>query len=83
MSAADKLATNRLMALSTGHMMVNLLDVMGPVLLVFFSRPLRLGNAQIGLVSGAFMITAALCQLVFGWLADRRPAAWLAPGPSW
>jgi len=80
MSAADKLATNRLMALSTGHMMVNLLDVMGPVLLVFFSRPMRLDNAQIGLVSGAFMITAALCQPVFGWLADRRPVAWLAPG---
>jgi FSR family fosmidomycin resistance protein-like MFS transporter len=80
MSVTNKLAINRLMALATGHMMINLLDVMGPVLLVFVSRSMRLGNAQIGLISGAFMLVAALCQPVFGWLADRRPAAWLAPG---
>jgi MFS family permease len=61
----------KLISLSAGHTVVNMLDVMGPVLIVFLALSLNLSNTQIGLAAGMFLLVASLTQPVAGRLLDQ------------
>jgi FSR family fosmidomycin resistance protein-like MFS transporter len=65
-----------LVAVSLGHFTIDLFNSMSPVLLAFFSLPLGLSNAQIGLAASLYTFVASLFQPAFGWLADRHGSRW-------
>lgn len=69
-----------LITVSLGHFTIDVFSSMYPVLLAFFSVPLGLSNAQIGLAAGLFALTGAVFQPVFGWLADHHGSRWLGAG---
>jgi FSR family fosmidomycin resistance protein-like MFS transporter len=71
---------HRLIATSLGHFTVDLFGSMGPVLLAFFSLPMGLNNAQIGLTVSIYTLVASLFQPVFGWLTDRYGGRWFGVG---
>ncbi len=70
----------RLIAVSLGHFTVDVFASMGPVLLAFFSLPMGLSNAQVGLAAALFTIVASAFQPVFGWFADRYGSRWFGAG---
>jgi FSR family fosmidomycin resistance protein-like MFS transporter len=63
-----------------GHFTVDLLNGTRAVLLTFLSVPLGLTNAALGTVSTIYIISGALTQPLFGFLADRVGARWVAAG---
>ena len=76
-----KLLGNRqLVIISLGHFVVDVFGNMGSVLLTFFSLPMGLSNAQIGLAASLYTFTASLLQPVFGWMADRHGSRWFGAG---
>lgn len=62
------------------HLAVDLLSGQRAMLLAVFSVPLGLTNALIGLVGTLSTLTGSVSQPLFGWLADRAGARWLAAG---
>jgi FSR family fosmidomycin resistance protein-like MFS transporter len=62
------------------HLAVDLLGGQRAMLLAVFSIPLGLSNALIGLVGMLSNLTGSVSQPLFGWLADRTGARWLAAG---
>jgi FSR family fosmidomycin resistance protein-like MFS transporter len=67
-----------------GHFTVDVFANMGPVVVTFFSVPMLLSGAQIGLAIGIYQLIGAATQPLFGWLADRIGSRWLGPGSvSW
>lgn len=71
-------------SVALSHLIVDLLNGQRAVLLAYLSGPLGLTNAALGLVSTAYVISAALIQPVFGHLADRIGPRWVvAGGVSW
>lgn len=70
------LRNRTLVAVSLGHFTIDLFNSMSPVLLTFFSLPLGLSNAQIGLAASLYTFVASLFQPAFGWLADRHGSRW-------
>lgn len=68
------------LAVILGHMTVDIFASMGPVLVTFFSVPMALSGAQIGLAIGLFQLISAGTQPLFGWLADKIGSRWLGPG---
>jgi FSR family fosmidomycin resistance protein-like MFS transporter len=73
-----------LRAVVFGHLVVDLLNAVRPLLLAVLSVPLGLTNALIGLVSLLYTISGSLLQPVFGWLADRYgPRPLIASGILW
>lgn len=67
------------LAVTLGHFTVDVFSSMGPVIVTFFSVPLALSAAQIGLALGGFQLISASSQPIFGWLADRVGSRWLGP----
>ncbi|RPI81887.1 MAG: MFS transporter [Chloroflexi bacterium] len=62
------------------HMIVDILNGTRAVLLTFLSTPLGLSNAALGFISTLYIISAALIQPFFGYLADRVGARWVVSG---
>ncbi|MEI6777729.1 MAG: MFS transporter [Chloroflexales bacterium] len=61
----------QLMAVVSGHFMIDLLNSTGAVLLAVLAGPLGLSNIQIGTALTAYILIGALSQPLFGLLADR------------
>lgn len=68
------------LAVTLGHMTTDIFASMGPVLVTFFSVPMALSGAQIGLAIGTFQLIGAGSQPLFGWLTDKIGSRWLGPG---
>lgn len=62
------------------HFAVDLLSGQRAMLLAVFSGPLGLTNAIIGLVGTLATLSGSISQPLFGWMADRAGARWLAAG---
>jgi len=67
------------LAVTLGHFTIDTFASMGPVLVTFFSVSLGLSASQIGLAIGAFQLTGAATQPLFGWLTDKIGSRWLGP----
>ncbi len=64
---------NRLfMASSLGHLILDIFNSAGPVLVAFLSVSMGLDNKSVALAIGLYQFTGAFSQPVFGWLADRH-----------
>ncbi len=72
---------NRLfLAISAGHLTVDVMNSSLPVILAFLALRLGLSNAQLGLAAAAYTVGASLTQPLFGHIADQRGSRWLAVG---
>ncbi len=65
-------------SVALGHLAVDLLNGTRPVLLTYLSVSLGLTNTALAGVSTAYVWVASASQPLFGWLADRIGARWLA-----
>lgn len=78
---------NRLFAaVVSGHLLVDVLNSTGPVLLAFLAVANGLTNAQVGLAVTVYTLIGALSQPLFGWLTDRmhmRPSVLGGLGLAW
>lgn len=64
-----------------GHLIVDVLNGMRPVLLTYWAVQLGLSNASLALVSTVYVWVASLSQPLFGWLTDRLGSTrWTAAG---
>lgn len=64
-----------------GHMIVDVLNGMRPVLLTYWAVQLGMSNASLALVSTVYVWVASLSQPLFGWLTDRLGSTrWTAAG---
>ncbi len=63
-----------------GHMMVDTLNGQRTVLFTFFSSQLGLSNTQLGLFTTLYILTASLCQPLFGYLTDKIGPRWVLSG---
>ena len=62
-----------------GHFTVDVFASMSTIVVTFFSVPMLLTGAQIGLTLGIYQFIGAVTQPLFGWLADRIGSRWLGP----
>lgn len=65
-------------SVALGHLAVDVLNGTRPVLLTYLSVSLGLTNTVLAGVSTAYVWVASASQPLFGWLADRLGARWLA-----
>ena len=65
------------LAVSLAHLTVDIFSNMGPVLVTFFSQPMALSTARIGLAIGTYQFISSLTQPFFGWLSDKIGSRWL------
>lgn len=68
------------LAVTVGHLVIDIFNSMGSVLVTFLSIPMALSAAQIGLALSSYSLLAAVTQPLFGWLADKIGSRWLGPG---
>ena len=68
------------LAVSLGHMTVDIFSTALPVLLVVFVARLGLSNVGLGTVATMYGLAASLTQPFFGWMADRWNTRWLGIG---
>lgn len=68
------------LAVTVGHLVIDVFNSMGSVLVTFLSIPMALSTAQIGLALSSYSLLAAVTQPLFGWLADKVGSRWLGPG---
>jgi FSR family fosmidomycin resistance protein-like MFS transporter len=68
------------LAVTVGHLVIDIFNSMGSVLVTFLSVPMAFSAAQIGLALSAYSLLAAVTQPLFGWLADKVGSRWLGPG---
>ncbi len=64
-------------SMALGHLTVDFLNGSRAVLLAFFSIPLGLSNADVGLFSTIYVVSGSLTQPIFGWLTDRIGPRWV------
>lgn len=64
-------------SVALGHLTVDILNGQRLVLLTYLSLILGLSNTTLGLVSTVYVLTGALAQPLFGYLADRWGPRWL------
>ena len=74
-----RLTVGPFLAVSVGHLTIDVFNSMGPVLVAFLRAPLALSTTQMGLAVGCYQLLAGLTQPPFGWLADRVGSRWLGP----
>ena len=67
-------------SVALGHLIVDIFNGVRAVLLAYLSGPLGLSNTTLGIVSTAYIVSAALVQPLFGYLADRFSARWVVGG---
>ncbi|MBE0408153.1 MAG: MFS transporter [Anaerolineales bacterium] len=63
-----------------GHLIVDAINGTRAVLLAYLSGPLGLSNTVLGFVSTAYIVSAALIQPLFGYLADKFSSRWVVAG---
>lgn len=68
------------MAVTVGHLVIDIFNSMGSVVVTFLSIPMALSTAQIGLALSSYSLLAAITQPLFGWLTDKLGSKWLGPG---
>jgi FSR family fosmidomycin resistance protein-like MFS transporter len=68
------------LAVTVGHLVIDIFNSMGSVLVTFLSIPMTLSTAQIGLALSSYALLAAITQPLFGWVADKVGSRWLGPG---
>jgi len=68
------------LAVGMGHLMVDVLNGHRSILLTYWSGPLGLSNAMLGVISTAYTLIASLIQPIFGYLTDRLGPRWVASG---
>lgn len=68
------------MAVTVAHLVIDIFNSMGSVVVTFLSIPLALSTAQIGLALSSYSLLAAITQPLFGWLTDKWGSRWLGPG---
>jgi MFS transporter, FSR family, fosmidomycin resistance protein len=66
-----------LVAVSLGHLAVDMFTAALPILLVVFGVRLGLSNVEIGTVVTFYTLGTSLTQPFFGLLADRWPSRWM------
>ncbi len=64
----------------SAHLGVDLLNSQPPLLLAFLSVPLGLTNTWIGILGTLYTLSNSILQPIFGFLADRFGARWIAAG---
>lgn len=63
---------NRLfMSAGIGHMVLDIFNSAGPVIVAFLSASLGLNNTLIAIAIGTYQLVGAFSQPIFGWVADR------------
>lgn len=67
------------LAVTAGHLAIDVWNSMGPVLVAFLRTPLGLTAAEVGLAVGSYQFLAGVTQPPFGWLADRIGSRVLGP----
>jgi FSR family fosmidomycin resistance protein-like MFS transporter len=67
------------LAVTAGHLAIDIWNSMGPVLVAFLRAPLGLSAAEVGLAVGSYQFLAGVTQPPFGWLADRIGSRILGP----
>jgi FSR family fosmidomycin resistance protein-like MFS transporter len=67
------------LAVTAGHLAIDIFNSMGPVVVAFLRAPLGLSAAQVGLAVGSYQFLAGATQPPFGWLADRIGSRFLGP----
>ncbi len=67
-------------SVALSHFVVDLLNGQRGVLFTYLSGPLGLTNTTLGLVTTAYILSAALMQPVFGYLTDRVGPRWMVAG---
>jgi FSR family fosmidomycin resistance protein-like MFS transporter len=67
-------------AVTFGHLIIDIFNSMGGILVTFLSIPMALTTGQIGLALSAYQFLAGVTQPLFGWLADKLGTRWLGPG---
>jgi len=67
-------------AVALSHFAVDILNGQRSVILAYLSIPLGLSNTTLGFFSTVYVITGALFQPVFGYLADQLGARWVVAG---
>jgi FSR family fosmidomycin resistance protein-like MFS transporter len=66
------------------HFAVDVLNGQRSVLFVYIAATLGLSNTQLGILSTAYVLVAAVMQPFFGYLADKRGSRWaIAGGTLW
>jgi MFS transporter, FSR family, fosmidomycin resistance protein len=68
------------LAVSLGHLTVDILSNSLPLLLVVFAAQLGLSNVGLGTAATLYILAASLAQPFFGLLTDRWNSRWLAVG---
>ena len=68
-----------LVALSFGHLVVDLGQGVLPILTPLLAESLNLNYFQVGTIALAFTLSSAIIQPVFGVLSDRYSMPWLMP----
>src|SRR5262245_55161246 len=81
-AAGDPGAFDRrgLLTLAGGHCLVDMTVGGLPALLPLFTAAFALSDFQASMILGASTFASSAVQPIFGWIADRRPAAWLLWG---
>jgi FSR family fosmidomycin resistance protein-like MFS transporter len=67
------------LAVTAGHLAIDVWNSMGPVLVAFLRAPLGLSAAEVGLAVGCYQFLAGATQPPFGWLADRIGSRFMGP----
>ncbi len=67
------------LAVTAGHLGIDVFNSMGAVLAAFLVVPLSLTAAQVGLAVGSYQFLAGATQPAFGWLADRIGSRVMGP----
>lgn len=67
-------------SIALGHFIVDMLNGQRTLLLSYLSILLGLSNYGLGIMTSAYVISSALAQPVFGYIADRFGARWVAAG---
>jgi MFS transporter, FSR family, fosmidomycin resistance protein len=67
-------------SVALSHLIVDAINGLRAVLLAYLSGPLGLSNTVLGIVSTAYIVSAALIQPFFGYLADKFSSRWVVSG---
>ena len=79
MKLARHFTATPFLAVTVGHLTIDVFNSMGPVLVAFLRQPMSLSAGQVGLAVGAYQFLGGVTQPPFGFLADRIGSRWLGP----
>lgn len=79
MRVSRSISVTPYLAVTVGHLTIDVFNSMGPVLVAFLRQPMSLTTAQVGLAVGTYQFLGGVTQPPFGFLADRIGSRWLGP----